>query len=73
MNFYSKDDPARSTGPDVSEIDTGIRLRYEFNRKFTPYIGFAYNGSYGDTATFARQDGESTSNPRFMFGIRSCY
>ena len=73
MNFYSQDDPERGTGSGVSEIDTGIRLRYEFSRKFAPYIGFAYNGSYGDTATFARQDGESTSNPRFVFGIRSWY
>lgn len=73
MNFYSQDDPERGTGSGLSEIDTGIRLRYEFSRKFAPYIGFAYNGSYGDTAAFARQDGESTSNPRFVFGIRSWY
>ena len=73
LNFYNKDDRARGTGSGLSEIDTGIRLRYEFSRKFAPYIGFAYNGKYGDTATFARQGGESTSDPRFVFGIRAWY
>jgi copper resistance protein B len=73
MNFYSQDDSARGTGSGLSEIDTGIRLRYESSRKSAPYIGFAYDGTYGDTAAFARQDGESTSDPRFVFGIRSWY
>jgi len=29
-----------------------LRLRYEVSRKFAPYIGFAYNGKYGNTALF---------------------
>jgi len=73
LNFYNKDDRARGTGSGLSEIDTGMRLRYEFSRKFAPYIGFAYNGKYGDTANFARQAGESTSDPRFVFGVRAWY
>ena len=73
MNFYSQNDPARNIGSGLSEIDTGIRLRYEFSRKFAPYVGFAYNGAYGDTATYAQQHGESTSNPNFVFGIRAWY
>lgn len=73
FNFYSQDDPARSVGSGLSEIDTGIRLRYEFSRKFAPYIGLAYDGKYGNTATYARQDGESTGDPRLVFGIRAWY
>jgi copper resistance protein B len=73
LNFYNKDDRARGIGSGLSEIDTGIRLRYEFSRKFAPYIGFAYNGKYGDTARYARQAGESTSDPRFVFGIRAWF
>ncbi len=73
LNFYNKDDRARGTGSGLSEIDTGMRLRYEFSRKFAPYIGFAYNGKYGDTANFARRAGESTSDPRFVFGVRAWY
>ncbi len=70
LNFYSKDDAPRKIGSGLAEIDSGVRLRYEVSRKFAPYIGFAYNGKYGSTAAFAKQTGESTSEPRFVFGIR---
>jgi copper resistance protein B len=60
LNFYSKDDPSRGLGSGLSELDTGIRLRYEISRKFAPYIGFAYNGKYGGTATYSRHIRPST-------------
>lgn len=73
LNLYSKDDPARGIGSGFSELDTGVRLRYEISRKFAPYIGFAYNGKYGDTSTYSRRAGESTSNTSFVFGVRAWY
>lgn len=73
LNFYSKDDPARGIGSGFSELDTGVRLRYEISRKFAPYIGFAYNGLYSNTASYARRAGESTSDPRLVFGLRLWY
>ena len=41
VNLYSKSEPARLVGAGISEIDTGLRLRYELDRKFAPYIGVA--------------------------------
>ena len=73
LNFYSKDDPGRKVGSGLSDIDTGIRLRYEFSRKFAPYVGFAYNGKYGNMAGYSRRSGETTSDPRFVFGLRLWY
>jgi copper resistance protein B len=73
LNFYSKDDPGRGIGSGLSDLDTGVRLRYEISRKFAPYIGFAYSGKYGNTASYSRQAGESTSDPRFVFGVRLWY
>jgi copper resistance protein B len=73
LNFYSKDDPARGIGSGFSDMDAGVRLRYEVSRKFAPYIGFAYDGKYGDTAAYARQLKETTSDPRFVFGLRLWY
>ena len=70
LNFYSKDDPSRRIGSGLSDLDAGVRLRYEISRKFAPYIGFAYNGKYGNTARFSRQTGETTSDNRFVFGLR---
>jgi copper resistance protein B len=73
VNLYSKSDPARLVGAGISEIDTGLRLRYEFDRKFAPYIGVAYEGKFGQTASFVRRAGENTSGVRFVFGIRSWF
>jgi len=73
LNLYSKSDPARLVGAGFSDIDTGLRLRYELDRKFAPYIGVVYQGKFGQTANFARQAGESTSDVRFVFGIRTWF
>jgi copper resistance protein B len=70
LNVYSKGDPARLVGAGFSDIDTGLRLRYEIDRKFAPYIGVVYEGKFGQTANFARRAGESTGDVRFAFGVR---
>jgi copper resistance protein B len=70
LNLYNKSDPARLVGAGFSDIDTGLRLRYEFARKFAPYIGVVYQGKFGQSANFARQAGESTGDFRFAFGVR---
>ena len=70
MNFYSKSDPQRRLGTGLSDLDTGLRFRYEIWRKFAPYAGFAYTREFGDTATLLRQVGSSTAEPRFVFGLR---
>ena len=70
MKFYSKDDPTRMIGPGLSDLDTGLRLRYEISRKFAPYIGVTYENRFGDTARFARLAGEHASDLRFTTGVR---
>jgi copper resistance protein B len=70
LNIYSKADPVRLVGAGFSDIDTGLRLRYELSRKFAPYLGVVYEGKFGQTANFARQAGESTGDVRFVFGVR---
>jgi len=73
VNLYSKADPARLVGAGFSDIDTGIRLRYEFTRNFAPYLGVVYEGKFGQTASYARRAGESTSDFRFVFGVRAWF
>ena len=70
MNFYNQDDPARGLGSGLADLDSGLRLRYEFSRKFAPYIGFTYSGKFGNTAQYARQSGEPVHAPRLVFGVR---
>jgi copper resistance protein B len=70
LNLYSKSNASRGVGSGVSELDAGLRIRYELSRKFGPYIGFAYTGNYGRTATFTREAGGNPEDPRFIFGVR---
>jgi len=70
VNFYSKQDARRGTGSGLSDIDTGLRLRYEITRQFAPYIGVTYEGRYGGTADLAHAAGERTDDVRLTIGIR---
>jgi len=73
MNFYNRSDRRRGFGSGLSELDTGLRIRYEISRKFAPYIGFAYTGNYGPNANFVREVGGNPNDPRFVFGVRLWY
>jgi copper resistance protein B len=69
LNFYRTRDPGRGIGTGLSDLDGGVRLGYQISRKFAPYVGFAYTGLYGETATFARREGQFTRAARLAFGI----
>ena len=73
LNIYSKADPSRLVGVGLSNVDTGLRLRYEFSRTFAPYLAVVYQGKFGQTANFARRAGESTGDVRVVFGIRTWF
>ena len=70
LNFYSKDDPVRRIGSGLSDIDLGLRLRYEISRKFAPYIGLTYENKFGGSADFASAARERPSALRFTAGVR---
>jgi copper resistance protein B len=69
-NFYSASERDRGIGSGFSDIDTGLRLRYEIRREIAPYIGVTYHGKFGQTADFARAKGESVDQVRFVVGLR---
>ena len=71
LNLYSKADPGRLTGAGFSDLDTGLRLRYEISRKFAPYLGVAYEKKFGRTGTLTGAAGENTDAFRFVVGLRS--
>ena len=73
MNFYSRSDAARGVGSGFSDMDSGIRLRYEITRKLAPYVGVSYAGRFFQSANFARQAGEKPNDTRFVFGVRAWF
>jgi copper resistance protein B len=73
MNFYTKDDPARLVGAGLSELDAGLRLRYEITRKLAPYFGVTYLGQYGATANYVNAAGGQAQQVRFTLGVRAWF
>lgn len=70
-NFYSRPDAARLTGAGLSDVDAGLRLRYEIDRKFAPYLALTYENRFGGTAALRRGAGETSSALRVAIGLRA--
>ncbi|SDJ96877.1 copper resistance protein B [Microbulbifer yueqingensis] len=73
MNFYGQDDPATNTGAGLSDMEAGLRLRYEFTPQFAPYIGVNYEKKFGDTADFLRAEGEPTGETSLVVGLHAWF
>ncbi|HIA08816.1 MAG TPA: copper resistance protein B [Chromatiaceae bacterium] len=73
MNVFGKDDAATGIGSGLSDIELGVRLRYEIKREFAPYIGVNWTKLYGDTADFARAEGEDVDDVQFVVGVRAWF
>jgi len=69
-NFNGKDDARRGIGSGLSTMEAGLRLRYEVNRKFAPYIGIVQEHAFGDTADFREALGEDKRDTRIVAGVR---
>lgn len=65
-----QDVPELGIGGGVSDFSFGLRLRYEFTRKFAPYVGLEYEKSLGDTADFIRAGGGDPDETSVVAGIR---
>jgi copper resistance protein B len=70
MNFYGKDDPARDIGRGLSDLDIGLRLRYEITRKVAPYVGVVWSRKFGKTADFARAANGEVEDTQLVAGVR---
>ena len=62
-----------TTGSGLNNLEFGGRLRYEFRREFAPYVGISLDRSFGETATFVRQEGGNPSQIRFVMGVRAWF
>jgi copper resistance protein B len=73
LNIHGKNDEEREIGSGLSNIEAGLRLRYEVKREFAPYIGIHWEKKFGKTADYAREEGEDTSDVQFVIGIRAWF
>ena len=57
-------------GSGLNDMEFGIRIRREITREFAPYIGVSYKRLFGETADFARFEGERTDRVSLVAGVR---
>lgn len=72
-NFSVQDMPRERIGAGVSDVELGLRLRYEIRREFAPYAGVSWERKLGSTADFARAAGENPGGISFVAGIRAWF
>lgn len=73
INFSAQRIPELGSGAGVTDIELGMRLRYEVRREFAPYVGVEWVSKVGDSARFARAAGESPSFVHVVAGIRAWF
>jgi copper resistance protein B len=67
---FGRDDAARGAGSGLSSAEAGLRLRYEFNRHFAPYVGVVHERAFGNTAELRHLHGGSTRDTQLVAGVR---
>lgn len=54
LSAYGQNDRVRGQGSGLSTLEAGLRLRYEIQREYAPYVGMLWEKSFGNTADFVR-------------------
>jgi len=70
LNAYAQDVPEMGVGAGLADLELGLQLRYEFSRKFAPYVDLVYERALGETAIIARAAGESAEQTTLRVGLR---
>jgi copper resistance protein B len=70
MNFYSRRDDSRDVSSGLSNMEAGLRLRYEFQREIAPYVGIEWASRFGSAADAIRASGKDAEEARLVAGVR---
>lgn len=73
INLAAQEVPELGLGAGFTDLEVGLRLRYEFRRELAPYIGIHHERKFGDTADLARAQGEGVRDTRFVIGLRAWF
>ncbi len=69
-NISSKEDKGIGVGSGYNDLELGLRLRYEFRRRFAPYIGVTWKESFGETEKLKQDEGGDKGHFAAVTGIR---
>lgn len=70
FDFSLQDIPRRQIGSGFSKAEAGLRLRYQIDPQFAPYVGVNYERAFGDTRRFVRAEGDKPNRLSLVVGLR---
>lgn len=70
VNFAAQASRDIAVGAGLSNAELGLRLRYDIQREFAPYVGLSYRRAFGETRRFLEAEGERATSLSFVAGIR---
>ena len=73
INIAFSNDEKTGVGSGLSDVELGLRLRYEIAREFAPYIGINWERKIGKTSDFASEEGEDSNVFSLVAGIRAFF
>jgi copper resistance protein B len=73
LNFAAQDTPDLDIGAGFTDAEVGLRLRYEFSRRFAPYVGVEWTSTLGETRDIREALGEDTQSTRAIIGLRALF
>jgi copper resistance protein B len=69
MDLLLDEMPEQRMGRGIANLELGLRLRWEHWRRFAPYAGVEWQGSFGDTARYVAARGDDPRTLRFVVGV----
>ena len=70
VNLSAQDVHEQDIGAGVVDGQIGLQTRYEFTRKFAPYVDVHYGRKFGETASIAKSEGEEKDELVGSIGLR---
>jgi copper resistance protein B len=70
INLFAQDVPEQDIGAGLADAELGLQTRYEFTRKFAPYVDFRYERKFGETSSIAKDHGEDNDDFIAAVGFR---
>jgi copper resistance protein B len=70
VNLAAQKSREIGVGAGLSDVELGLRLRYDIRRDFAPYIGVEYSRAFGRTRRYLREEGEDSDSLSLLAGVR---
>ncbi len=70
VNLFAQDVHEQDVGAGIADGQIGLQTRYEFTKKFAPYVDVHYGRKFGETASIARSNGEDKDELVGAVGLR---